>query len=50
MLKLVIFSIAISLASAQNFKQIQSFPAQNTQFVQREVQPEIHSQPQVCVN
>lgn len=48
MLKLVIIGIAISLVSAQNFKQIQTFPAQNTHFSQREVQPEVHSQPQVC--
>lgn len=48
MLKLIIFGIAISLVSAQNFKQIQTFPAQNTHFAQREVQPEAHSQLQVC--
>lgn len=48
MLKLVIFGIAISLVGAQNFKQIQTFPAQTTHFSpQREVQLEVDSQPQV---
>lgn len=42
-IKIVILAIAIGLVSGQNFQQIQSFPAQNTHFVQREVQPEIHS-------
>lgn len=48
MLKLALLGIAISLVGAQNFKQVQTFPAQTTHFSHREVQPEIHSQPQVC--
>lgn len=43
MLKFLIFGVAIGVVSAQNFKQVQTFPAQLAQ-----VQPEIHIQPQVC--
>lgn len=49
MFKLAILGIAISLVGAQNFKQVQTFPGQTTHFSQREVQPEVHSQPQVCI-
>lgn len=43
MLKFVIFGVAIGLASAQNFKQVQTFPAQTIHFSQ----PEVQGQPQV---
>lgn len=43
MLKFVIFGVAIGLVSAQNFKQVQTFPAQTIHFSQ----PEVQSQPQV---
>ncbi|KAJ6646002.1 hypothetical protein Bhyg_01211, partial [Pseudolycoriella hygida] len=43
---LVVFGIAIALVSAQNFKQVQTFPEQTVHFPQREVQQEVRLQPQ----